>query len=220
MNRGKLGAVTIISVLSWATGALGMYTPNPAGRWAPQRFFLAGDFQINDKDVQGGSIDSMAGFFIRPTYSVARNVVVYGMLGVQTADHLDSGFAGGFGVQGAYVFPGAREWAVGGSFGFLHWDSDFTHDCHHNICPDGKNIDWNEFQFAPAVSYQIPTLPEMTPYAGMLFDFVDARDGISESDPVGLLFGTNVDPNRHLRLDGQFRVISETGFFFSVGYLF
>ncbi len=47
-----------------------------------------------------------------------------------------------------------------------------------------------------------------------------ARRSGSQRDPVGLLFGTNFDPTPHVRFDGQVRVVSETGFFFSVGYVF
>ena len=84
----------------------------------------------------------------------------------------------------------------------------------------GRDIDWNEFQLAPAVSYNVPRVPQLTPYAGMLFDFVDARGPISESDPVGFLIGTNWDPTPEVRLDAQFRGVNETGFFFSVAYIF
>lgn len=222
----------VTCILAGAHYAAAMYTPNPAGRWAPNRFFLAGDFQFNDKDLDpGGNLGNMAGFFARPSYSVARNVTIYGLLGFQRADgnegvpDVDTGFAGGFGVQGAYVFPGAPEWALGGSFQFMHWASDFQHECvpdRFGFCrvEGGRNIDWNEFQVAPAVSYQVPTVPSLTPYAGLLFDFVDARDSISERDTVGLLFGTNFDPTPRVRLDGQVRVINETGFFLSAGYLF
>jgi hypothetical protein len=202
-----------VCALLWAASAMAMYTPNPAGRWEPGRFTLAGDFQFNSsKDLDpGGSVDNMAGFFIRPSYSIIRNLVVYARLGFQTADNVDTGFAGGFGVQGAYVLPGAREWAIGGSFDYLHWSGDLPH---------GRDIDWNEFQFAPAVSYNIPQLPQLTPYAGMLFDFVDAVSPISEDDPVGILFGTNWDATPEVRLDAQFRGVNETGFFFSVAYIF
>ncbi len=203
-----------MSIFLWVTSAEALYTPNPAGRWTPQRFFLAGDFQYNtSKDLDpGGEVEDMAGFFVRPSYSLAPNVAVYGRLGIQTADDLDTGFAGGFGIQGAYELPGARQWAIGGSFDFLHWSADFEHT--------DANIDWNEFQIAPAVSYKIPQAPTLTPYAGLLFDFVDARGPLSESDPVGLLFGLNFDPSPHVRLDGQVRVVSETGFLLSAGYLF
>jgi hypothetical protein len=209
--------VIAVLVVLLAGAAAAMYTPNPAARWAPQRFFLAGDFQFNsskDLDVNGGTrqIDDTVGMFVRPSYSIARNLVVYGRLGFQTANDIDTGFAGGFGVQGAYVLPAAPAWAIGGAFDFLHWSAD--------VSGTGHDIDWNEFQFAPAVSYQIPTARTLTPYIGLLADFVDARGSLSESDPVGLLLGTNFDPTPHVRLDGQLRVINETGFFFSVGYLF
>jgi hypothetical protein len=204
--------------LLWTGVAGAMYAPNPAGRWAPDHFFLAGDFQFNsskDLDTGGGdshSLDTMAGFFVRPSYSIARNIVIYGRLGFQSADTVDTGFAGGFGVQGAYEIPGARAWAIGGAFDYMHWSGDIEHG--------GPSINWNEFQLSPAVSYKIPTLPELTPYGGLMFDFVDARDSLSESNPVGLLMGMNIDPNPHLRLDAQVRVVTETGFAFSIGYLF
>ena len=214
----RISVVAVLAATFWAGTAVAMYTPNPAGRWAPDHFFLAGDFQFNgskDLDVGGGhthSLDNMVGLFVRPSYSIARNIVVYGRLGFQSADSVDTGFAGGFGIQGAYEFPGARAWAIGGAFDFMHWSADMQ--------DGGPDINWNEFQLTPAVSYRIPSLPELTPYAGLMFDFVDARDSVSEDDPVGLLMGTNFDPNPHLRLDFQLRVISETGFFFSVGYVF
>ncbi len=226
-------ALIVAAVILGAAGsASAMYTPNPAGRWAPNRFFLAGDFQFNDKDLDpGGKLENMVGFFARPSYSVARNVVIYGMLGFQSADgseglpDVDTSFAAGFGAQGAYVFPAAPQWAVGGSFQYLHWTSDFRSKCSNpaGICHvegGGTNIDWNEFQLAPAVSYHLPGAPAFTPYGGLLFDWVDARDSLSERDTVGLMFGTNFDPTPHIRVDGQFRVISETGFMLSVGYLF
>jgi hypothetical protein len=221
-------AVAAVVIAVWAGRAAAMYTPNPAARWAPQHFFLAGDFQFNDKDLNhGGEIKDMTGFFARPSYSVARNVAIYGLLGFQTAQDVDTGFAGGFGVQGAYVLPRARAWAIGGSFQFLHWASNFSSRCvdrdAFGFCTaavGGDNLDWNEFQLTPAVSYRIPTAPGITPYAGMLLDFVDARDSIHESDPVGLLLGTNIDVGWHLRLDAQLRVASETGFLLSVGYMF
>jgi ketosteroid isomerase-like protein len=125
---------------------------------------------------------------------------------------VDAGLAVGFGVQGAYVFPRAPAWAIGGSFDYLHWSADFENG--------GPSIDWNEFQLAPAVSYRIPSVPEFTPYAGLMFDFVDARDPLREDDPVGFLVGTNIDPTPNVRLDIQVRAVSELGFFFSAGYLF
>jgi len=142
---------------------------------------------------------------VRPSYSIARNMTIYGRLGFQTADHLDTGFAGGFGVQEAFELPQAPRWAIGAAFDYLHWSADF-----HST---GANINWNEFQITPAVSYRVASVPTLTPYAGVLFDFVDARSPLSESDPVGLLFGTNLDPAPNVRLDAQFRVINETGFF-------
>ena len=209
--------VAAMLVLLWAGDAVAVYTPNPAGRWAAQRFFLAGDLQFNRKDLDidnGGTerIHDIVGMFVRPSYSIARNLVVYGRLGFQSANEIDTGFAGGFGVQGAYVLPAAPEWAVGGSFDYLHWSADFSRS--------GRNIDWNEFQLAPAVSYQIPGIRSLTPYVGMLADLVDVRGSPSASDPIGLLFGTNFDPSPHVRLDGQVRVANETGVFLSVGYLY
>lgn len=217
MNRRIHILGVAVVLLTTANAASALYTPNPVGRWAPQHFYLAGDFQFTaDKNVEldsggTGSVDDIVGVFVRPGYSIVRNVVIYGRLGFQDADHVDLGFAGGFGVQGAYVLPGAPEWAIGGAFDYVHWTADIDNT--------DRDIDWNEFQLTPAVSYQVAQAPGLTPYAGLMLDFVDARN-ISESDPVGLLFGTNYDPNPHLRLDAQFRVISETGFLFSVGYIF
>jgi len=205
---------TVALVAAWTATAAAMSTPNPAGRWSAHRFFLAGDFQYNDsKDLDpAGSVDDMAGFFIRPGYSIADNVMLYGRLGFQTAKDVDTGFAGGFGLQGAYVLPQATAWAIGGAFDYLHWSGDLQ--------PHGPSIAWDEFQLTPAVSYTVRGEPRLTPYGGLLFDFVDGRGSLSESDPVGLLFGTNFDPTRHVRLDAQVRLVSETGFFLSVGYLF
>lgn len=204
-----------IVLLAWASGAAAMYTPNPAGRWPARHFFIAGDFQyITEKDLDpvGGEIEDVAGFFVRPGYSALRDVVVYGRLGFQSADRIDTGFAAGFGFQGAYVLPRAPAWAIGGAFDFLHWSGEIERT--------GRNLQWNEFQLAGAVGYQPPTLPELSPYAGLLFDFVDGRGSLSERDPVGLLFGASFDPSPHFRFDGQFRVVSETGFLLSVAYIF
>ena len=113
-------------MLGGAGVAEAVYTPNPAARWAEGRFFLAGDFQyIADKDLEdpGGEIEDVIGFYARPAYSVARHVVIYGRLGFQDASHVDASFAGGFGVQGAWVLP-SPEWAIGGSFDFLYWDAE------------------------------------------------------------------------------------------------
>jgi hypothetical protein len=201
--------VAAATAFFWTASAMAMYTPNPAGRWAPNQFTLAGDMQFNpskDLDINhGGSheLHDMFGMFVRPSYSIARNITIHGRLGFQTANDVDTDFAGGFGVQGAYVLPRAREWAIGGAFDFLHWSAS----------------GWDEFQLTPAASYKVPEIPTLTPYAGMMFDFVDGN-GFSESDPVGLLFGTNFDPNEHVRLDGQFRLISEYGFLFSIAYMF
>lgn len=215
MRYGKWNGLLVMGCLLLSAGtASAVYTPNPAGRWAPQRFFLAGDFQFNaDKDLDKprGQLDDTVGFFVRPAYSVARNLMLYGRVGFQDSDGLDTGFAAGFGIQGAYPLPRAPEWAIGGSFDFLFWDTERQGG-------SSRNIDWVEFQFAPAVSYNIPQVPQLTPYAGFLFDFL-AGD-VGEDDPVGMIFGTNFDPTNRVRLDAQFRVISETGFFLSAGYLF
>ncbi len=213
----KLQVLTALALLITTHTAFALYTPNPAGRWEPNRFTLAGDFQFNSEkgidfpNSASANLNDMVGVFVRPGYSIARNVIIYGRLGFQDADGVDTGFAGGFGVQGAYVLPGAPAWAIGGAFDYIHWAADISHT--------GTNIDWNEFQLTPAVSYKVKEVPGLTPYAGLMLDFVDARNQ-SESDPVGLAFGTNFDPNPHLRLDGQIRVISETGFSFSVAYIF
>jgi hypothetical protein len=203
-----LAAVTAVVLAAGEAAAI--YTPNPAGRWAPQRFFLAGDFQyVADKDLDEGEVEDVTGFFVRPSYSIAQNVMVYGRVGFQDADPLDTGFAAGFGVQGAYIFPRAPEWAIGGSFDFLYWGTEARR---------GGDVDWTEFQFAPAVSYNVPSVPALTPYAGFMLDFVTGD--LEQDDPFGLLFGANYDIVPHVRFDAQFRVISETGFFVSGGYLF
>ena len=211
MKRGGfLGWVGLASLLFWTGSAQAIYTPNPAGRWAANRFFLAGDFMYNSsKDLDGGGeIKDETGFFARPAFTIARNIMIYGRLGVMDGKHLDSGFAGGFGVQGAYVLPRAPEWAIGGAFDFVYWKTG----------SGPADLDYIEYQFAPAVSYNVPSIPQLTPYAGVMFDFLGSD--FSEDKPFGLLFGTNFDPTNHVRLDAQFRVISETGFFMSAGYMF
>lgn len=191
--------------------AWALYSPNPAARWAPGHFFLAGDFVYNtEKDLDGGGeIDDLTGFYVRPAYTLMPNVIAYGRLGIQDAEGLDSGIAVGGGIQGAYVLPSAPEWAIGGAFDILHWDTEGR---------GGGNVDYTEFQITPAVSYNVPQVPALTPYAGLPINFISGD--LEESDTFGLLFGTNFDIGSRLRLDGQFRVIHETGFAFSVGYLF
>lgn len=209
-KRGLTTMLAAAVLLVGAASAPAMYTPNPAGRWAPQRFFLAGDFMWNEKDLDGGGeIDSAVGAFVRPAYSIAPNVMLYGRIGMQDADDLDTGFAGGFGAQGAYIFPQAPEWAVGGAFDFMWWDTEGR---------GGGDFDYKEFQISPAVSYNVPQAPQFTPYGGMMFDFLEGD--VEEDDPVGLLLGTNFDASSRFRLDAQIRLVSETGFFFSAGYLF
>jgi hypothetical protein len=202
-------------VAAWTLGLVGegraLYSPNPAARWAPGHFFLAGDFVFNsEKDLEGGGeIDDMTGFYARPAYTLMPNVIVYGRLGVQDADNLDSGIAVGGGIQGAYVLPQAPEWAIGGAFDILHWDTELG---------NGPDVDYTEFQITPAVSYNVPQIPALTPYAGLPINFISGD--LEEDDTIGLLIGTNFDIGSRLRLDGQFRAIHETGFAFSVGYLF
>ena len=205
----QFGLAVMSLVLIGAQTASAMYTPNPAGRWAPGRFFLAGDFDFTaDKDLDGGGeVEDKIGFFARPAYSIAPNIMVYGRIGFMDADGLDSGFAGGFGVQGAYIFPHAPEWAVGGAFDFVYWKTG-----------GGPDLDWVEYQFTPAVSYNIPSIPQLTPYAGVAIDFLGSD--FDEDDAIGPLFGINYDPSSHVRLDAQIRFVTETGFFFSGGYMF
>ena len=207
MRPGKWNwFAVVVALLVWTADALAIYTPNPAGRWAEGRFFLAGDFQYNankDLDSRPREVEDMVGLWVRPAYSVARNVMLYGRLGFQDASKVDAGFAGGFGLQGAYAFPAAPEWAIGGAFDFLYWDA---------------GDQWIEFQITPAVSYNIPRVPELTPYAGLMFDFLGGDFG--EDDPVGFLVGSNYDVSNRVRLDAQFRVLSEVGFLLSAGYMF
>lgn len=192
-----------------ATEARATYTPNPAARWEPNQLFLAGDFQYTDnKDLDPGELNDEYGLFVRPSYSFAPNAVVYGRLGFQDADGVDAGFAIGGGIQMAWELPRARDWAIGGSFDYLFWDVEGS---------GGGDIDYHELQLAPAVSYNIPQVREITPYAGIAFDFL-AGD-LDEEDPVGLFFGSNFDLKRW-RFDAQFRVIHETGLLLSAGYLF
>jgi len=210
--RVMLGVlVALVTLGIWTTESVAMYTPNPAGRWAANHFFLAGDLQYNgDKDLDsGGSLDDEVGLFVRPSYAFAENATVYGRLGFQDADHLETEFAAGVGVQAAWALPQAKAWALGGSLDVLYWNAETN---------GGSNIDYTEIQLTPAVSYQFPQSPMFTPYAGLMLDFITGD--LDEDDPVGLLFGTNIDVNKHIRLDAQFRVISEEGLFFSAGYLF
>jgi len=195
--------MTLLMVLG-ATEARATYTPNPAARWQPNQFFLAGDFQYTDeKDLQHGKLNDEYGLFVRPSYSFLPNATVYGRLGFQDADHLDTGFAIGAGLQMAWQLPQATDWSIGGSLDYLYWDLD--------------HVDYHEVQLAPAVSYNIPQVREITPYAGIAFDFL--VDDLEEDDPVGLFFGSNFDLDRW-RFDAQFRVINEEGILLSAGYMF
>ena len=200
----KVGLLATTLLVLGTTQALAMYTPNPAGRWDQGHFFLAGDLQWNgDKDLENGELDDEIGVYVRPAYSFGKNAVIYGRLGFQDADRVDTGFAMGAGVQMSWELPQATDWAIGGSFDYLFWDLD--------------NVDYHEIQLAPAVSYNIPQVREITPYAGLAFDFL--VDDLEEDDPVGMLFGSNFDINRW-RFDAQFRVINESGLFVSAGYMF
>ena len=212
MRKEVVVRLAVVAVWVFAASdALAVYTPNPAGRWAANRFFIAGDLQYNDeKDVQTddggieGKIEDEVGFFVRPSYSFMENGTIYGRIGVQEADGTDSEFAIGFGAQAAWALPAADDWAIGVSFDYLYWDLD--------------NIDYHEIQFAPAVSYRIPQVPEITPYFGLMADFI--VDDLEEDDPVGIMFGSNFDIGEHIRFDTQVRLISETGFLLSAGFLF
>jgi len=196
--------------------SFGVYTPNPAGRWQAHRFFIGGDMQFNaSKNMDANrprafDVDNMYGFFVRPGFSVAENIVVYARLGVQGAEDVHAGFAGGFGVQGSYEIPALPELAVGGAFDYMHWAGEFTR---------GPNIDWNEFQITPAVSYQPRRFQEFSAYGGVMFDIVDATR-LSEQDLVGLMLGVSYDFTDHFRLEGQARVISEDGLYLGATYIF
>ena len=206
----KSALLAAVFLAFFASEATAIYTPNPAARWEANRFFVAGDFQYNwDKDLDPrGQLDDEVGLFVRPSYALARNMVIYGRLGFQDADGLDTGFAIGGGFQAAWVLPQAPEWALGGSFDYLFWDAE----------AGSSDIDYHELQVAPAVSYNIPQAREITPYAGFALDFL-AGD-LEEDDPFGLFFGSNFDVSDRVRLDAQLRVIHEEGIFFSAGYLF
>lgn len=196
-----------------AVPAQALYAPNPAGRWAADRFFLAADFRFDsekDLDKPRGEVEDVTGFFVRPAYSIAPNAMIYGRLGFQDSDGLDSGLALGFGAQAAWVLPRAPRWAIGGAFDFLYWQTE--------VGRSGRDLDWTELQFSPAVSYHLPDVPGLTPYAGFALDFVTGD--ADEDDPFGLFIGTNFDLGDRIRFDGQFRAINETGIFLSAGYLF
>jgi hypothetical protein len=211
MKRSWLVPLVAAVVLGGAGSASALYSPNPAARWAAGHFFLAGDFMFNtEKDLDPrGELEDMTGFYARPAYTLMPNLIVYGRVGMQDADGLDSGFAGGGGVQYAYVLPRAPEWAVGGAFDVMFWDTEGR---------GGGSVDWTEFQFSPAFSYNVPSIPALTPYGGVAIDFISGD--LEEDDPFGVFAGTNFDIGSRLRLDAQFRFLNETGFGFSVGYLF
>jgi len=194
-----------------ATESLAMYVPNPAARWEANRFFFAGDLQYTgDKDLDPrGEIEDEVGVYFRPSYAFAPNATIYGRIGFQNADHLDTGFAIGGGLQAAWVLPQARDWAIGGAFDVLYWNTDAN---------NGGDVESTEVQLSPAVSYSIPQARMFTPYAGLAVDFL--TDDLDEDDPVGLFFGSNIDLSDRVRLDAQFRVIHEDGFSLSAGYLF
>jgi len=206
----RMLVVAAVLVALGAVQAHAMYTPNPAGRWEANRFFFAGDLQYNSKDLEhSGDLDDEVGLFARPSYSLAPNATIYGRSGFQNADHLDTEFAIGGGIQGAYVLPNAREWAVGASFDYLFWDAQ---------ADGGGDIDYHEVQITPAVSYNPGRLPALTPYVGLPIDFLSGD--LDQENTVGLMFGSNYDLSEHVRLDAQARFISENGFFLSAGYLF
>lgn len=212
MPRMTLNAAVSVALLAVFAGpAAAMYTPNPAGRWEANRFFVAGDLQFNtDKDLDPrGEIDDQVGLFVRPSYAFAPNAVIYGRLGFQDADHLDTGFAIGAGLQAAWQIPAAPDWALGGSFDYLYWDTEGR---------GGGDIDYQELQVSGAVSYNIPQLREVTPYIGFMADFL--VDDLDEDDPVGILIGSNFDIGSNVRFDAQIRGINENGFLLSAGFLF
>lgn len=197
---------TAVLLALTATPSSAIYTPNPAARWEADRFFVAVDLQYNDhKELDpDDDIKEEVGFFVRPSYAFAPNAAFYGRIGLQDAKHTDTEFAIGAGVQAAWELPGATDWAIGGSLDYLYWDLD--------------SVDYHEIQVAPAVSYKIPQLPEVTPYAGIFADFL--LTDVDEDEPVGLLLGSNFDIGDRVRIDGQVRFIGENGFFLSAGYLF
>jgi hypothetical protein len=198
--------VAVVALASMAAvESHAMYTPNPAARWAANRLFVAADLQYNgDKDLdRGGEIDDEIGFYGRPSYAFAQNATIYGRIGFQDADGVDTEFAIGGGLQAAWVLPNAQDWTIGASFDYLYWD-----------VPG----DYHEIQIAPAVGYNIPSLRELTPYAGLAFDFL--VEDYEEDDPVGVLLGSTFDVGDRIRLDGQVRFINESGFSISAGYLF
>jgi len=206
--RTKSMSIVLAAVLLAITAApaSAIYTPNPAGRWEDNRFLIAADLQYNgDKDLDsGGSIEDAVGFYVRPSYVFAPNATLYGRIGFQEADGTDTEFAIGAGIQAAWEIPAATDWAVGASFDYLYWDLD--------------SVDYHEIQFAPAVSYNIPQLREITPYAGIVADFL--VDDLEEDDPVGILLGSNFDIGEQIRFDAQIRLISESGFLLSAAYIF
>jgi hypothetical protein len=206
----KTGFLATILLVLPATRATATYTPNPAARWQEGHFFVAGDFQyMDEKDLDpAGEIQDEYGLFVRPSFAFAPNATIYGRIGVQDADHVDAGFAIGGGLQAAWELPGAKDWAIGGSFDYLFWDLEGN---------SGVDVDYHELQLTPAVSYNIPQVRELTPYVGVPINWLEGD--LEEDDTVGLLFGSNVDLDRW-RLDLQFRVIHEEGLLLSAGYTF
>jgi hypothetical protein len=223
-----VGLLGIVALLLSAEAASAVYTPNPAGRWQKHRFFIAADVQYLKKDIDLPGPDNKTveeeiyGMFVRPSFSIAPNVTVYGRIGFQDTDLVELGFAGGAGAQLAYPLPWAREWAIGVSYDFLYVeDSDFED------VPGSR--EWMEHQIAPGVSFTVPRVRALTTYAAALIDFVEAErtqgngqsgGELEQDDLVGLAVGLTVDPIPNLRVDVQFRAISETAASLSVGYLF
>ena len=80
MKRSWLVPLVAAAVLGGAGSASALYSPNPAARWAPGHFFLAGDFLFNtEKDLDPrGELEDMTGFFARPAYTLMPNLIVYG----------------------------------------------------------------------------------------------------------------------------------------------
>jgi len=71
--------LAVCSFLLFSAPTPAMYTPNPAGRWAPNRFTLAGDFQFNaDKDLDAGSgsttLNDTAGFLFGTNFDPSPQV--------------------------------------------------------------------------------------------------------------------------------------------------
>jgi opacity protein-like surface antigen len=226
MMRGSQCLVGLVGLmLLWCVTAEAVSTPNPVAPSKGGRFFLAGDFDFRfEKDIDfdnggKGEFDDMLNLFLRPGYAVIDNVTVYGRIGLWSADDIDPGFTFGAGAQGVYIVPRAPEWRVGGTIDFLYAGAE--------VEDSDADVWFVEFQLTLAGGYAFRQVPGLYPYAGFMLNFlsgeveVRGRDQDFDQDDVfGLLFGASFDVTDNLKVEGQFRLISEDALFLSVSYRF